>query len=433
MQSIQDLDSSQDKVERIRKIIVNLCFAFGILLLTEGALRKWFLAPFQQVLYFIKDPLVILSYLLASIAGLWPKGLFFRLSIGMIALTFVVGLFQVLGGINSIGSMLLGWRNYCFLIPFAFLMQQCLNGKDLFNLSRYALLTSIPMAVLVFIQYRSPRGALVNMMLDEKQAFAYGKLARASGTFSFTAGHEYYCQAMLAFLLVCWILPNNVRPVKNPLLWVVAAATVVNILLNGNRGVFSLCAATWLMSLVYRLLAAPLWSKRLNLKKAFRLIIPEVLIVLAVCSYSYFFADALEAMMNRIIHTERSSVGNAERVYGSLTYVIPALAKIEPLGKGLGLGISAGRRLAAANSQFVFEENDLPRVIAEAGYLGILLILFRFSWGGLIFYGAIKASRRTGNPFPLLIASLPVYASVLSPDQNQLDELPKIRSWNVEA
>ena len=52
--------------------IKKLIWAYFILLLFEGALRKWFLPGLSQGLLIIRDPIVIWIYYLAYVQGVFP-------------------------------------------------------------------------------------------------------------------------------------------------------------------------------------------------------------------------------------------------------------------------------------------------------------------------------------------------------------------------
>ena len=53
-------------------VIKKLIWAYFLLLLFEGALRKWFLPGLSQGLLIIRDPLVILIYYLSYTKGVFP-------------------------------------------------------------------------------------------------------------------------------------------------------------------------------------------------------------------------------------------------------------------------------------------------------------------------------------------------------------------------
>src|SRR5215469_10047412 len=66
--------SPGDTGERGRRQIVALVMAFYLLLIFEGALRKWLLTSWGQPLFFIRDPLVLAIYWIAWRHSFYPRG-----------------------------------------------------------------------------------------------------------------------------------------------------------------------------------------------------------------------------------------------------------------------------------------------------------------------------------------------------------------------
>ena len=60
--------------ERARHRIVSLVMLVYLLLILEGALRKWLLPSFGQLLFFIRDPFVVWIYWIAARNGFIPRG-----------------------------------------------------------------------------------------------------------------------------------------------------------------------------------------------------------------------------------------------------------------------------------------------------------------------------------------------------------------------
>src|SRR5262245_66481114 len=58
--------------ERARRRVVGLVLLVYLLLIFEGSLRKWLLPQLSLYIFFIRDPFVLIAYLLAFRHGLWP-------------------------------------------------------------------------------------------------------------------------------------------------------------------------------------------------------------------------------------------------------------------------------------------------------------------------------------------------------------------------
>jgi hypothetical protein len=312
-------------------------------------------------------------------------------------------------GAGSVMSGLYGYRMYFFMIPLAFIIGETFKGRDLARLARITAITTIPMALIVFAQYRSPPDSFVNKLIGaESAAYLYAGVARASGTFAFTQGHELYCQIALAVILAILLLPPESRPVSKRLLIATALATAINVLLDGNRGVFLLCFITYVCSVVFRLFCERS-GKNASL---FRRVLPEILLLAGAILYLTAFTQSFEAMRARVISGEEDKGGNAGRVNETLVVgTAMALNRVSVLGHGVGLGTAGGRQLAGssgASNDFVFDENELSRVIDESGLAGMLYLGLRFWFVAVCSFTCLIASKRSGNPFPLLIVSIPM-------------------------
>ncbi len=389
------------KNDDIRTRVVQLIEIIFWLLIFEGALRKWILPFAAKPLYFIRDPFAIYVYYLCWKNNLFPRNSKFLKATLAIAILFsVICVVQIARDDNSIGTALFGLRMYFLNIPLAFIAGALLTGRDLKRIAGRLMLTSIPMAVIVFMQYRSPVDSWINQTLDGASAFNYTDVARASGTFSFTQGHELYVHALICFLLATWLLPVQRRPLQGKLLLLATAASVVNVLLDGNRGVFLGVFITLGSSLVYRLFLS---KSRITVRS----FAPELLCVVGAIIYTTVFSNAFDAIKSRV---EENNTESGERVVGTLFALTAGIQRSHLLGNGIGAGTNGGKALlqpTIGNSRRtqVEDESELGRVVLEAGPLGLFYIAFRFVLAGYLTIGALKAAKHTQNSLALLLAA----------------------------
>lgn len=106
-----------------RRRIVGMVLVVYVLLIVEGALRKWALPEFGQVLFFVRDPFVLAIYGMALASGHWPRSsplLTAALLLGL--LSAVMAVVQVAVGLGNPQAPLLfaayGMRSYFFLHSF---------------------------------------------------------------------------------------------------------------------------------------------------------------------------------------------------------------------------------------------------------------------------------------------------------------------------
>src|SRR5262245_36319740 len=121
--------------EQARRRLVKLIMFIYLLLIFEGAIRKWLLPSMGQVLFFVRAPFVLLAYWMAFRHGFFPKGngiLLTGMALGVCAVLLVGA--QVLSPAASSGAAMLaayGWRNYFFYIPLAFVIAEVFQRPDI--------------------------------------------------------------------------------------------------------------------------------------------------------------------------------------------------------------------------------------------------------------------------------------------------------------
>lgn len=391
-----------DRRSRARDQIVRLIEITYWLLIFEGAVRRWILPSLAQPLFFIRDPFVLYMYYLAWKNGLFPlTNVFLRISAGVAGIYFAVAGAQVLIGENALLTAVYGLRMYFFYVPYAFLCGYLLTGADLKRIVRRTFYVAIPMAVLIFFQYILPRNHPINSRMDGGVAFDYSGVARATGTFSFPQGHELFTHSLFCFLLATWLLPAKHRPLNGGWLVFCSLAVLVNIILDGNRGLFLLMGATLAFSAAYRLFTP---GKRLS----WTLFLPEILCAIGAVLYMTCFASGYEAMKSRI-EVNHDGPG---RIQGIFTTVVTGFGRTHLIGDGIGAGSLGGRVLLAkenlrtvTRSQRYFEEIEMGRIVEEAGPAGLFYIMLRYVLAVWISVTGFVVSRRSRNPFPFILAS----------------------------
>ena len=259
---------SAARAERDRRRIVNLVFTIYWLLIFEGVLRKWIFPDAFKILFFIRDPFVLIVYALAlfNYRPLPARPLLIGwLVFGLTAL--VVGLAQLWAGATDLMVLGYGWRNYFYYIPLAFVIGATFRQADLYRLVRHTLLIAIPIAVLVyFYNWCLQLQEAINAGLVEGGLYSPGTargFVRTYGTFTSSSGQTLFVCSLIAMLLANWMLPNRQRPVKGFLLSIVSVAIIVNLVLSGSRGAYILSILIILVALLSILV---LYIKQTGLK-----------------------------------------------------------------------------------------------------------------------------------------------------------------------
>jgi hypothetical protein len=391
--------SRADHREILRRRVVTLIFVVYWLMVFEGALRKWAFPEFQQYLYFLRDPIVLVIYVVAIGAGLVAVDLF-------LALLLVVGVLGVLqsaaalllGG-SSLVVLPLGLRSYYLYLPLAWIVAACFRRVDLARFVRQNLMVALGIAPLVLLQFRSPAEAWINRGTSEDHQIALVALdiVRPYGTFSYTAGHSLWVGSLVALVAVAWLRRTSLR-IPGWLLLAGGAAVLVMTLTTGNRSTFFQEAL-----IALAVLAIPVVGGRAS----GRLQAPLVLLLfigVAALLYGTVLATAYEAMLARqadvIEHQNEDTLGRAISPFYDFLLVLP---ETPALGHGMGAGTLGAAFLTTGAAQFLLAEGEPQRIILELGpVLGLLFILLRWAFAVKLAVGAIGACRR-GDPTAMIL------------------------------
>lgn len=379
------------------------------LLIFEGVFRKWILPFLSKPLYFIRDPFVMVLYYIAWKYGFFPtKHILFRIIVAISLLFAVIVAIQAFTDQNSLVVGLYGWRMYFFNIPFAFLCFTLLTGSDLKRIGRRTMLVGIPMAALTVIQYLSPTSAPINKLPDGGDGFSVGSVARASGTFTFTAGHALFTHALVCFTLANALLPAKSCMLRGIWLWPAIAGTFLNVILDGNRSIFLACIVTFISGTIYRVCTN-------GFRPSWRNFAPEIFCIIGGIIYINAFSDAYVSMSTKMV--EQQEEGNG-RLLSNFTSIFHGLDRTYILGSGIGAGTIGGRSMIGTQSRNsrglqVDEEMEMSRVLQEAGPSGLFFVAYRYAMSIFLLVIGFKTSKRTRNPLPLILASYPAMILVM--------------------
>ena len=131
-------------------------WAYFLLLIFEGALRKWVLPGLSVPLLVIRDPIALWLLLLAWRRGLLPANLYLT---GMVLVGAVGLVLAALVGHGSVPVALFGARLLIVHFPLMFAIGRIFNREDVVRLGKATLWLTIPMTVLIALQFFSPQSA----------------------------------------------------------------------------------------------------------------------------------------------------------------------------------------------------------------------------------------------------------------------------------
>ena len=211
-------------------------WTYFLLLLFEGALRKWFLPGLSQGLLIIRDPIVIWIYYLCFTKGVFPlNNKYLKRCFQWVALAIVLSFL-----VNRAHPLTIayGARTNMLHFPLIFIMARVLTWHDVLNYGKAFLLLAFPMTWVVSQQFQADRFDVLNVAAGGigHQLMTSGDKVRASGTFSFVSGIVFYYCFTVAFIIF-GLLKKGIFP--KWLLYVGISASLLAMVTAGSRAVIA--------------------------------------------------------------------------------------------------------------------------------------------------------------------------------------------------
>jgi hypothetical protein len=365
--------------------------AVFLLLVFEGALRKWVLPQANEMIYFLKDIVILGAYFNFYLFSSSNKKLIPKIPIINILVFIAVGwcLFQIFN--PSLGSPLVGvfgLRGYLLYIPLMWMVPSLFNSEEeLYKFLRSHLLLTIPVGIIGIAQFFSPATSFLNQYSNEQgpaiATFGVTAAVRITGTFP-------YINNYASFLIVCFGLLIPFFTINQQPFWRIIALSegfllIVNSFMSGSR---SVVFAQFLFIVCY-LVARGFSQPASTLHFLRRLLVPTLVIALAAFIW---FRPAVEAFWLRT--TSNKDVPS--RIAGSFTEPFDFIQYKQLDGYGTGathqaapilrkaLGLPAGEVIP------IYFEPEMGRILLELGPIGfifwyglrvsILIALFSTFW-----------------------------------------------------
>jgi hypothetical protein len=365
--------------EKAVRYVRGLIWTYFILLIFEGSLRKWVLPQYSDILLVVRDPVVLATYALAIRGRVFPTNGYI-ISLGVIAvLSWLVSL-VVLEQYLSLQPLILvtgfGFRSNFLHLPLIFIIGKVFDHDDLLKLGKWILIGSIPMALLLAIQFNSAPGAFINRTVglgETLQIGAGGDKIRPPGTFSFTSG-VVFCASLAATYLLYGGLTRGVY--RNWLLFSAGFALMVMIGVSGSRSVL-LAVVVVIASLVAIILLRP---SALNQFGRNLLIVVAVLFLV---SRVPVFNEGMRLLSDRFTSTaeaEENTIAGGLVARGLSGFAEAfKFIPVAPIGGyGLGIGTNGGAKFLTGRSMFLLTEGEWGRVVLESGpILGFAYLIWR--------------------------------------------------------
>jgi len=344
-----------------------LLWLYFFLLVLEGALRKWFLPGLADPLLIVRDPVVLMIYVLAFSSGLFP----FRPAVLALIGFAVVSLgFALIAGTPLVVTIY-GLRINYLHVPLIFVMAQTLTHADVLRIGRAALWLTIGITALMLMQYQAGPSSSLNKGIggDEggQLAGALGK-TRPPGPFSFITGPMAWFPLATAFVMYGW---THRGVFSRPLLIAATAAIVIAVPISISRS---------LLFSVLIVVAFGLLTVARDLRRLGAVFLPVLLALLFLqLAANHELTDAFSSRWEDST-VAGGGIGQSivRRFFGDFATAFNVLADAPAFGHGIGLGSNVGARYTTGEITFLLAESEWSKILLELGpILGLAFILYR--------------------------------------------------------
>ncbi|MFM6081790.1 MAG: hypothetical protein ACKPJH_25395 [Dolichospermum sp.] len=341
-----------------------------VILLLEGALRKWVLPQASDMIYFLKD-IVLLGAYLKFYSSSEPK-YHGKLNFFSMILCLCAGwcVFQIFN--PNLGSPILGlfgFKAYFFYIPLMWMLPTLFESQEeLYQFLRNHLLLVFPVSILAIIQFFSPANSPLNTYVVGTLEYiaVAGENVRVTGTFSYIVGYSTYMAFCFSLLIPLISLPQTK---KWQIITLVETFLVVGTsFMTGARALLLFETLFLLGYFGLLFLTKPSIAMRITRK----FILPVFLIASVV---PVFFQKALESFF---IRANQDSSNFSQRTFS--VFDEPTLYMQFKGFDSYGIGATNNSVRGLRNVLHIYSgevpppnENEMGRIMLEIGPFGFIL------------------------------------------------------------
>lgn len=342
-----------------------LLWLYFVLIVIEGALRKWVVPGLSEPLLIIRDPVALGIYAFALMSGRFPfRGAIFVL----VVLAMLSAVFAAIAGAPPFVA-LYGVRINYFHVPLIFIMADLLTRKDVLAFGRAVLWLSLPIGALMIAQFQAGEFSRLNVGaggdIGGQLSGALGKI-RPPGPFSFITGPILWFSLATAFTCYGW-LNRGVYP--RLLLIAVTCMTLVVIPISISR---------MLLFSVLAVIAFGAVAVLRNPRRGLAVLAPGLL---AMAVFGVLGEGELTDAFKQRWTTSTSS-GLQEsvvlRFFNDYLGGLDLVSSAPLTGHGIGMGSNVGARFSTGRMGFQLAESEWAKIVLELGpILGFAFIAFR--------------------------------------------------------
>jgi hypothetical protein len=359
----------------IQRIKIGI-WLYLILLIFEGALRKWVLSGLSNPLLLIRDPLALW---LLYMGNKYKVGYSNAYTKFMLPFTLICAYISLIFCHQNYYVAAYGARITILHFPLVYLIGKVFSKDDIVKIGYFILYLSIPMLVLIIVQFYSPQSAWINRGVGgnvEGAGFSGAEgYFRPPGTFSFTSGNSAFWAFSGPFIFYFLFYDFTVKRVY---VYAAVAALLLSIPFSISR--------TILFSTVVSL-SFVLFSFSRNAKQLGKILGGIIVVVFLVYLASNIKAleTSLGVFNSRFTSANENEGGLSgvfvDRVLGGLINGIIHSGDADKsfFGYGIGYGTNfAAKLISGGEVFFLVDEAEWGRIIGELGpLLGLLLVFIR--------------------------------------------------------
>ena len=381
-----------------------------VIVVFEGALRKWFLPQASELIYFLKD-FVLLGAYIKYYGCLTLEGKFVIKKNFINLVVFLAAGWCIFQAFNpSLGSPIIGLfgvKAYLFYTPLIWLIPDLFESEfELYKFLRTYLLLVIPVGLLGVVQFFSPANSVLNIYAPGQEAeggiATFSSFARITGTFA-------YINNYTAYLLVSFALLIPLLSMKQSPRWMLV--TIAEILFVFVNQIMSGSRAPVLGSVLFLsgYLGIKLFIQPYSALRFIKKFLPSAIVVGTVAFIG--FQPALEAFLQRSSGNKDVSVRISASILEPLQFF--QYKDVDGYGTGAtqGGGMALRRMLGLPGGEQILVgfEAEMGRIALEIGPIGFVLwYLLRFS----LMIGLLQVFFKLKTPFlkDLALAAFLIHA-----------------------
>ncbi len=398
----------------MEKTIKILIWLYVVLLIFEGALRKWVMPSLADPLLIVRDPVVLAIYVAAFFSGRFPLNGFI-LATG--ALAVGSGIASLFAGQSNPLVIAYGIRINYLHVPLIWIMARVLTRKDVERLGCFLLLVAIPMTLVMIMQFRSPMNAPINRGIgggEGGQIFGAMGRIRPPGFFSFITGPQVFYPLVAAFFLH---QATANRRLWWPVLIACGLAIIVALPVSISR---TAMLATAIVGIVFVLSMS---RAGIGIGSKFKTIITLGVVAVGV-SFLPIFDEARTVFLSRWVTAAGGEDSDAwgsiiGRILGGFTQPFHWATVAPFFGYGIGVGSNVGARLLSGRVGFLLAEDEWGKIFLELGpVLGGAFLAFRVFLTLHLGLKAINALLQNRDNLPILLfsaAAIPIALNQWAP------------------